>query len=107
MSFRRRITFVSAAAVAVAVVLASLLTYLLTSHQLHSQVDSQLNSRADSLTFIARNPSRRSRGSLLDLIKGQDADQGSAQSATTAQGVSPLGQPAAATRPGARLPAAR
>ncbi len=91
MSFRRRITFVSAAAVAVAVVLASLLTYLLTSHQLHSQVDSQLNSRADSLTFIARNPSRRSRGSLLDLIKGQDADQGSAQSATTAQGVSPLG----------------
>ena len=35
--------------------------------------------------------SRRSRGSLLDLIKGQDADQGSAQSATTAQGVSPLG----------------
>ena len=89
VSFRRRITFVSAAAVAVAVVLASLLTYLLTSHQLHSQVDSQLNSRADSLTFIARNPSRRSRGSLLDLIKGQDADQGSARDgATTAQGVS-------------------
>jgi two-component system sensor histidine kinase MprB len=91
VSFRRRITFVSAAAVAVAVVLASLLTYLLTSHQLHSQVDSQLNSRADSLTFVARNPSRRSRRSLLDLIKGQDADQGSAQSTTTAQGVSPLG----------------
>ncbi len=97
MSFRRRITFVSAAAVAVAVVLTSLLTYLLTSHQLHSQVDSQLSSRADSLTFVARNPSHRSRGSLLDLIKGQDADQGSAQSATTAlrattaQGVSPLG----------------
>ena len=39
MSFRRRITLVSAAAVAVAVVLASLLTYLLTSDQLHSQVD--------------------------------------------------------------------
>jgi two-component system sensor histidine kinase MprB len=91
VSFRRRITFVSAAAVAVAVVLASLLTYLLTSHQLHSQVDSQLNSRADSLTFVARNPARRSRRSLLDLIKGQDADQGSAQSTTTAQGVSPLG----------------
>jgi hypothetical protein len=56
MSFRRRITLVSAAAVAVAVVLASLLTYLLTSHQLRGQVDSQLSRRADSLTFIARNP---------------------------------------------------
>ena len=39
MSFRRRITLVSAAAVAIAVVLASLLTYVLTSNQLHSQVD--------------------------------------------------------------------
>jgi two-component system sensor histidine kinase MprB len=45
MSFRRRITIVSAAAVAVAVVLASLLTYLLTSNQLHSQVDTQLRNR--------------------------------------------------------------
>ena len=45
MSFRRRITLVSAAAVAIAVVLASLLTYLLTSHQLHSQVDAQLRAR--------------------------------------------------------------
>jgi sensor histidine kinase regulating citrate/malate metabolism len=70
VSFRRRITLVSAAAVAVAVVLASLLTYLLTSHQLHSQVDSQLSSRADSLKFVARNPAHRSHGSLLALIKG-------------------------------------
>ena len=42
MSFRRRITLVSAAAVAIAVVLASLLIYVLTSDQLHSQVDTQL-----------------------------------------------------------------
>jgi|CZKG01.1.fsa_nt_gi two-component system sensor histidine kinase MprB len=45
MSFRRRITLVSAAAVAVAVVLASLLTYVLTSNQLHSQIDTQLRNR--------------------------------------------------------------
>ncbi|MHB8241107.1 MAG: sensor histidine kinase [Solirubrobacteraceae bacterium] len=45
MSFRRRITIVSAAAVAVAVVLASLLTYVLTSNQLHSQIDTQLRNR--------------------------------------------------------------
>jgi two-component system sensor histidine kinase MprB len=53
MSFRRRITLVSAAAVAVAVVLASGLTYLLTYHQLRGQVDSQLRSRAGDLRFIA------------------------------------------------------
>ncbi|MGO9488048.1 MAG: sensor histidine kinase [Solirubrobacteraceae bacterium] len=46
MSFRRRITLVSAAAVAVAVVLASLLVYLLTANQLHSQIDNQLRNRA-------------------------------------------------------------
>jgi two-component system, OmpR family, sensor histidine kinase MprB len=45
MSFRRRITLVSAAAVAIAVVLASILTYMLTAHQLHSQVDTQLRER--------------------------------------------------------------
>jgi two-component system sensor histidine kinase MprB len=45
MSFRRRITIASAAAVAVAVVLASLLVYVLTSNQLHGQVDSQLRTR--------------------------------------------------------------
>ncbi len=86
MSFRRRITFVSAAAVAVAVVLTSLLTYLLTSHQLHNQVDAQLSSRADSLTFVARNPSHSSRRSLLDLINGQDSGQTQTQGATTAPG---------------------
>jgi two-component system, OmpR family, sensor histidine kinase MprB len=90
MSFRRRITLVSAAAVAVAVVLASLLTYLLTSHQLRGQVDTQLSSRADSLRFVAHSPARRSRNAaLLDLIKGQDSDQGSARKATP-QSATPL-----------------
>lgn len=45
MSFRRRITLLSAAAVAVAVVLASVLTYVLASGQLRSQVDAQLRAR--------------------------------------------------------------
>jgi two-component system sensor histidine kinase MprB len=46
MTFRRRITLVSAAAVAIAVVLASLFVYVLTANQLHSQVDNQLRNRA-------------------------------------------------------------
>ncbi len=46
MSFRRRITIVSAAAVAIAVVLAAILTYVLTSNQLHKQIDTQLTQRA-------------------------------------------------------------
>jgi len=90
MSFRRRITLVSAAAVAIAVVLASLLTYLLTSHQLRGQVDSQLSSRADSLSFVARSPERRSPGTLADLIKSQDSEQAPPQSAATPQGTAPL-----------------
>jgi two-component system, OmpR family, sensor histidine kinase MprB len=94
MSFRRRITLVSSAAVAVAVVLASLLTYLLTSHQLRGQVDSQLSSRADSLEFVARSPAR-GRGTLLDLIKRQDPDQtppprGAGSHAVAAPSSSPL-----------------
>jgi two-component system sensor histidine kinase MprB len=77
LSFRRRITLVSAAAVAVAVVLASLLTYVLSSHQLRGQVDSQLSNREDALRFVAQSPSRRPRssGSLVNLIKRQDAGQ--------------------------------
>jgi two-component system sensor histidine kinase MprB len=54
MSFRRRITIASAAAVAIAVVLASLLTYLLTSNQLHRQVDSQLRNRARATARLLR-----------------------------------------------------
>jgi two-component system, OmpR family, sensor histidine kinase MprB len=55
MSFQRRITLVSAAAVAIAVVLASALTYLLVSHQLRGQIDSQLRTRSDGLRLIASN----------------------------------------------------
>jgi two-component system, OmpR family, sensor histidine kinase MprB len=54
MSFRRRITFVSAAAVAIAVVLASLLVYVLTADQLHSQVDNQLRNRAHETNRLKR-----------------------------------------------------
>jgi two-component system sensor histidine kinase MprB len=54
MSFRRRITIVSAAAVAVAVVLASILTYVLTSDQLHSQVDTQLRHRGGATSGLVR-----------------------------------------------------
>jgi two-component system, OmpR family, sensor histidine kinase MprB len=49
VSFRRRITLVSAAAVAIAVVLASALTYLLSARELYGQVDSQLRDRAQPL----------------------------------------------------------
>ncbi len=55
MSFQRRITLVSAAAVAIAVVLASALTYLLVSHQLRGQIDSQLRTRSAGLRLIASN----------------------------------------------------
>jgi two-component system sensor histidine kinase MprB len=54
MSFRRRITIVSAAAVAVAVVLASMLIYALTSEQLHNQVDSQLRNRGREATSLLK-----------------------------------------------------
>ncbi|MBA3809696.1 MAG: HAMP domain-containing histidine kinase, partial [Solirubrobacterales bacterium] len=54
MSFRRRITIVSAAAVAVAVVLASLLTYFLTSDQLHRQLEDQLRNRSHAATRLER-----------------------------------------------------
>jgi two-component system sensor histidine kinase MprB len=54
MSFRRRITIVSAAAVAIAVVLASLLVYIFTANQLHSQVDNQLRSQARETNRLKR-----------------------------------------------------
>jgi two-component system sensor histidine kinase MprB len=72
MSFRRRITLVSAAAVAVAVVLASVLVYVLTSDQLHSQVDRQLAARAALIKLAPATPDR-TRRALLDLLKRQDA----------------------------------
>jgi two-component system sensor histidine kinase MprB len=54
VSFRRRITLASAAAVAIAVVLASLLVYVLTANQLHSQVDNQLRNRAHETRRLQR-----------------------------------------------------
>jgi two-component system sensor histidine kinase MprB len=62
MSFRRRITIVSAAAVAIAIVLASILTYVLTSAQLHKQIDTQLTQRSRETRpferLLGRPPSR-------------------------------------------------
>jgi two-component system, OmpR family, sensor histidine kinase MprB len=62
MSFRRRITIVSAAAVAIAVILASILTYMLTSNQLHSQVDTQLRERARARDGLVRELDARGLG---------------------------------------------
>jgi two-component system, OmpR family, sensor histidine kinase MprB len=53
MNFRRRVTLLAAAAVAIAVLLASALTYLLVAQQLRGQVDAQLRDRAHGLPFIA------------------------------------------------------
>jgi len=52
MNFRRRITILSAAAVAVAVLLASALTYLLVGHELRGQIDTQLRQRARGVHYI-------------------------------------------------------
>ena len=72
MSFRRRITLVSAAAVAIAVVLASGLVYVLTSNQLHGQVDTQLRNRLDNLRLVEHAPAhlrnRRDR-QLVDILQ--------------------------------------
>jgi two-component system, OmpR family, sensor histidine kinase MprB len=75
MTFRRRITIVSATAVAVAVLLASALTYLLTSSQLHRQVDAQLSARSDNLRLVERTPPRPRGQRLLDLIEGKRTRQ--------------------------------
>ena len=68
MSFRRRITFASAAAVAVAVLLASVLVYVLTSNELHGQIDAQLRNRVDNLRLIERHPAHRHDDRLLDAL---------------------------------------
>ncbi len=54
MSFRRRITLVSAAAVAIAVVLAALLVYFLTASQLRAQIDNQLRTHARETNRLKR-----------------------------------------------------
>ncbi len=71
MSFRRRIIFASAAAVAVAVLLASALVYVLTSNELHGQVDSQLHSRSDNLRLIEHHPTHHRGDRLLDALAGR------------------------------------
>jgi two-component system sensor histidine kinase MprB len=73
MSFRRRITLASSAAVAIAVVLASVLVYVLTSNELHGQVDAQLRNRVDNLRLIERHPARRHSDRLLDALAGRGA----------------------------------
>ncbi len=73
MSFRRRITIASAAAVAIAVLLASVLVYLLTSNELHGQVDAQLRSRSDNLRLIEHHPTRRHGDRLLDALQSKGA----------------------------------
>ncbi len=71
MSFRRRIIFASAAAVAVAVLLASVLVYVLTSNELHGQVDAQLRSRSDNLRLIEHHPTHHRGDRLLDALAGR------------------------------------
>ena len=71
MSFRRRITLASSAAVAIAVVLASGLVYVLTSNQLHGQIDTQLRNRVDSLRLVEHAPARPRERQLLDLLQGR------------------------------------
>ncbi len=71
MSFKRRITLASSAAVAIAVVLASVLVYVLTSNELHGQVDAQLSNRSDNLRLIERHPVRRHGDRLLDALAGR------------------------------------
>ena len=75
MSLRRRITLVSAAAVAIAVVLASVLIYVLTSNQLHKQVDAQLRRREQAAQRLlrlsgGRTPTLTSDGERLRLTGG-------------------------------------
>ncbi len=75
MSFRRRITLASAAAVAIAVVLASGLVYLLTSNELHGQVDTQLRNRVDNLRLVARAPARPRGRPLLDILQDRSPSE--------------------------------
>jgi two-component system, OmpR family, sensor histidine kinase MprB len=109
MSFRRRITLVSAAAVAVAVVLASILTYVLTSHQLHSQVDGQLRNRgreASRLLEFLNGHSVPGRGAAPNVPFGlalgsPPASRGESAARTPRSGV---GRQGTATNPFGNLP---
>ena len=86
MSFRRRITLASAAAVAIAVVLASVLTYVLTSDQLHGQVDAQLRNRADrpARSSSGQRTARAARAGCSTLLAARSAPQARRSSARDA-----------------------
>jgi two-component system sensor histidine kinase MprB len=70
MSFRARLAFVAAAAVAIAVVVASAVVFVVVKNQLRGQVDNTLRSRADSIlrSPFAPHPESGPRGgSFLDF----------------------------------------
>jgi two-component system, OmpR family, sensor histidine kinase MprB len=71
MSFRRRITIVSAAAVAIAVLLGSILTYALTSNQLHGQIDTQLRNRGLEKSAVQEALDERGEGGNLFKRRAQ------------------------------------
>ncbi len=90
MSFRRRITLVSAAAVAVAVVLISVLTYLLAAHQLRGQIDQQLRTRSTGLRLIANSAPGLSAREQRNLARALMRNGHRSRNAGTRAG-SPLG----------------
>ena len=70
MSFQRRVTLASGAAVAIAVAIASLATYVLVRNDLHRHVNRSLQTLATAFvqaeqTFPAQQPHRRHRGSVF------------------------------------------
>jgi len=97
MTFRRRITLVSATAVAVAIVLASILIYILTSEQLHRQVDNQLRGRSHTVAFQLQRVPDAARAHALRVagIPGPfPAGPASATGTTGARGAFPALTPA-------------
>jgi two-component system sensor histidine kinase MprB len=108
MSFRRRITIVSAAAVAIAVVLASVLTYVLTSDQLHSQVDTQLRERARARDGLVRALDAKGLGgdALRRRARLQLAAERLLASSSSPAGAPPAGASSAGTTSGGASSAA-
>ena len=95
MTFRRRITLASAAAVAVAIVLASILIYILTSQQLHHQVDQQLRGRGRTVVFALR----RSPAGDARVLRGADGGPFPGFVPGTTEPTGPDGFDAARSRP--------
>ena len=116
MSFRRRITLASAAAVAVAVVLASLLTYLLAAHQLHDRSTKlrtrsaaalhRSRERAQQRTARRAGHSRIGDGRAQRLLVRYPGLRRSRRRHAERARLQPVRQPHPPPRPGARLPAA-